>query len=146
MRHKGSAILPLVFLLPVLLWLPLDQTAPVTVRFTEGAVHGFLALSSTHNDVIASGDLRQVSTSRGIESRTVFHFKDGTSSEETVVFSQQKVFSLQNYQLVQRGPAFAEDKEISLDRSSGKYRVKTKDHKDGKTLRAHTAGRTLMDT
>ena len=32
---------------------------------------------------------------------------------------------------MQRGPAFTEDTEISLERASGKYRVKTKAHKDG---------------
>ena len=132
MRQTTSAMLSLILLLPALLWVAPDQTSPVPVRFMEGAVHGFVVLSSTNNDVIASGDIRQVSTSRGIESRTVFHFKDGSLSEETVIFSQRKVFSLQNYRLVQRGPAFARDVEISLDRSSRKYSVKTKDHKEGK--------------
>ena len=36
------------------------------------------------------------------------------------------------YRLVQRGPAFAEDTEISLQRVSGKYSVKTKSHKDAR--------------
>jgi hypothetical protein len=39
---------------------------------------------------------------------------------------------MQSYHLVQRGPAFAEDTEISLQRASGKYYVKTKSHKDGR--------------
>jgi len=34
--------------------------------------------------------------------------------------------------LVQTGPTFPEDTEISLERASGKYRVKTKAHKDGR--------------
>jgi hypothetical protein len=71
-------------------------------------------------------------TRKGIESRTIFHFKDGSLSEETVVFTQQKVLSMQSYELVQRGPAFASDIEISLDRGSGKYRVKSRNHKDGR--------------
>jgi hypothetical protein len=33
---------------------------------------------------------------------------------------------------VQRGPAFPEDTEVSLERASGKYHVKTRAHKDGR--------------
>jgi hypothetical protein len=106
-RLFTKSLITFLFSLPALLWLHPDNIAPVPVRFVEGTLHGFLVLSTTDGTMIAS-------------------------SEETVVFTQQKVFSMQSYQSVQRGPAFAEDKEILLDRSSGKYRVKTTDHKDGK--------------
>src|SRR5207344_3554032 len=82
--------------------------------------------------LIASGDLLQVGRGGKVESRMVFRFKDGSLFDETVVFSQQRVFAMQSYHLVQRGPAFAEDTEISLQGASGKYYVKTKSHKDGK--------------
>lgn len=62
----------------------------------------------------------------------VFRFKDGSVFDETVVFTQQRVFTMQSYRLMQRGPVFTEDTEISLERASGKYRVKTKAHKDGR--------------
>jgi hypothetical protein len=52
--------------------------------------------------------------------------------DETVVFTQRNVFTLQSYRLVQRGPAFPEDTEISLERASGKYHVKTRARKDGR--------------
>ena len=61
----------------------------------------------------------------------LFRFQDGSVFDETVVFTQQRVFTLQSYRLVQRGPAFPEDTEIALARASGKYRVKTKAHEDG---------------
>jgi len=118
--------------LSVLLWLHPADVAPIPVRFVESTVHGFLVLSTIDGTMIASGDLRQTASSKGIEDRTLFQFKDGSVSEETVVFTQQKVFSMQSYQSVQRGPTFAKDEEILLERPSGKYRVKTKDHKDGK--------------
>jgi hypothetical protein len=38
---------------------------------------------------------------------------------------------MQSYRLVQRGPSFTEDIEISLERATGKYRVKTRARKDG---------------
>jgi hypothetical protein len=62
----------------------------------------------------------------------VFRFKDGSVFDETVVFTQQRVFTMQSYRLVQRGPVFPEDTEISLERASGQYRVKTKDRTDGR--------------
>jgi hypothetical protein len=106
--------------------------APVAVRFAEGVTHGFLLLSTIDGAVIASGDLLQVGRGAKVESRMVFHFKDGSLFDETVVFTQQRVFAMQSYHLVQSGPAFAEDTEISLQRASGKYYVKTKSHKDGR--------------
>ena len=105
--------------------------APVPVRFVEGATHGFLVLRTVNGVLIASGDLLQVDRGGKVESRMVFHFKDGSVFDETVVFTQQRVFAIQTYHLVQRGPVFTEDTEISLERT-GKYSVKTKSHKDGR--------------
>jgi len=106
--------------------------APVPVRFVEGSLHGFLALNTPEGALIASGDLLQVGRDGGVKSRLVFHFKDGSVFDETVVFTQRNVFTLQSYHLVQRGPVFPEDTEISLDRASGKYHVKTRTRKDGR--------------
>ena len=116
----------------VLLWPWPLSAAPVAVRFSEGVTHGFLLLRTVDGGLIASGDLLQVGRGGKVESRMVFHFKDGSLFDETVVFTQQRVFAMQSYHLVQRGPAFAEDTEISLQRASGKYYVKTKSHKDGR--------------
>ena len=106
--------------------------APVPVRFAEGVTHGFLVLSTIDDVVIASGDLLQVARGAEVESRMVFRFKDGSLFDETVVFGQQRVFTMQSYHLIQRGPAFAQDTEVSLQRASGKYRVKTKTRKEGR--------------
>ena len=116
----------------MLLWPWPLAAAPVAVRFAEGLTHGFLLLRTVDGGVIASGDLLQVGRGGKVESRMVFHFKDGSLFDETVVFTQQRVFAMQSYHLVQRGPAFGEDTEISLQRASGKYYVKTKSHKDGR--------------
>jgi hypothetical protein len=106
--------------------------APIPVRFPEGLTRGFLVLGTVDGVVIASGDLLQVGRGGKVESRMVFRFKDGSVFDETVVFTQQSVFTLQSYHLVQRGPAFPEDTEISLRRATGKYRVKTKARNDGR--------------
>jgi hypothetical protein len=100
----------LLVLMTALLWHCSLAAAQVPVRFAEGSLHGFLVLSTQKEDLIASGDLL----------------------DETVVFTQRNVFTMQSYHLVQRGPAFPEDTEISLERASGKYHVKTKARKDGR--------------
>jgi hypothetical protein len=115
----------------VLPWLRQAAAAPVAVRFVEGVTHGFLVLRDVSGGLLASGDLLQVQRSGQIESRMVFRFKDGSVYDETVVFTQERIFTMQSYHLVQRGPAFSDDTEISLERASGKYRVRTKARKDG---------------
>jgi hypothetical protein len=132
-----SAVLVFLILVALLLCPPPLAAAPVAVRFTEGITHGFLLLRTASGDLIASGDLLQVARRGDVESRMVFHFKDGSLFDETVVFTQRRVFALRSYHLVQRGPAFSEDTEISLQRASGKYSVKTKSHKDGREETLH---------
>ena len=105
---------------------------PVPVRFVEGSLHGFLALRSIDGALVAEGDLLQVIRNGDVEKRMSFRFKDGSVLEESVVFTQQTVYTMQSYRMLQRGPVFAEDIEISLERATGKYRVKTKAHKDGR--------------
>jgi hypothetical protein len=102
------------------------------VRFVEGVVHGFLVLRTLGGDPIASGDLRQVNADGNITSHMVFGFKNGSVLDETVTFTQGHVFTMQRYHLIQRGPVFSKDSDITLDRASGKYTVKTKNHDDGK--------------
>lgn len=121
----------LLILVAALLWQRPLAAAPVPVRFAEGSLHGFLTLSTPAGVRIASGDLLQIVRDGDIRSRLVFHFKDGSVHDETAVYSQRNVFTLQSYHVVQRGPAFLEDAEISLERASGKYRVKTRARKDG---------------
>jgi hypothetical protein len=128
---KIKAALGLLVLVTVLLGARPLAAAPVAVRFVEGATHGFLGLRTVNGVLIASGELIQVDRGGRVESRMVFHFKDGSVFDETVVFTQQRVFAIQTYHLVQRGPVFTEDTEISLERT-GKYSVKTKSHKGGR--------------
>ena len=120
----------LVAFLAGLLWPHFAAAAPVSVRFAEGVSHGFLTLRTADAAQIATGDLLQFVRRGEVESRMVFIFKDGSVLDETVVFTQQRVFTMKSYRLLQKGPAFAEDTEISLERASGKYRVKTTARRD----------------
>lgn len=108
------------------------QAAPVPVRFAEGVAHGFLVLRSVAGEALAQGDLLQVPRDGEIDKRMTFRFKDGSVFDEHVTFTEQGVYAMKNYRLSQTGPSFAMDTEISLTRTTGAYRVTTKDHKGGK--------------
>jgi len=110
------------------------EGGPVAVRYREGVTHGFLTLRSTAGDLLAEGDLLQAVRAEGVESRLVFRFRDGSLYDETVVYSQSKVFTLLSYRLQQRGPSFPEEMEVSVerdrdrDREKGRYQVKSRRH------------------
>jgi hypothetical protein len=106
--------------------------APVPVRFPEGSLHGFMSLRSIDGSLVAEGDLLQVIRDGDVEKRMVFRFKDGSLLEESVVFSQRTVYTLLSYRLLQRGPIFPEDLEVSMERPTGKYRVKSTPRNGGR--------------
>lgn len=105
---------------------PAVEAAPVAVRFQEGKTHGFLLVRSRSGDIIGQGEVTQVAKERGlIESRLVFTFKDGSLHDEKVAYSQQGVFTLISYYLMQRGPFFPEQVEVSMDRGTGTYKARS---------------------
>jgi hypothetical protein len=57
-----------------------------------------------------------------------FRFKDGSLSDETVVFSQDKVLRVLSYRLVQRGRAFPHEIDVAFERASGRYRGRYKEN------------------
>ncbi|UFS70348.1 hypothetical protein LPW11_21070 [Geomonas sp. RF6] len=119
----------LLLLLVIVVWSTSAAAAPVSVRYSEGIVRGFLVLQSTDGALVASGDFLQVKQENGeVETRTVFYFKDGSLFDETVRFTQKNSFTMQSYRLVHKGPAFKQDMSATLERASGKYRVVVKPH------------------
>jgi hypothetical protein len=123
--------LTLLFAGSMLLGSVLLVAAPVAVRHTEGVVHGFLVLRTLDGMPIADGDLTQVARGTRVTSRLVFHFKDGSSHDETAVFSQRNVFRLISYHLVQKGPTFPRSIDMSINAGSGDVAVRYADN-DGK--------------
>ena len=103
------------------------EARPIAVRFLEGLSHGFLLVRSSAGEIIGEGELTQVMKESGVtESRLVFRFKDGSLHDERVAFSQQRVFTLIRYQLVQRGPSFPEQIDVTVDRATSKYEVRSR--------------------
>ena len=130
MKCQGSTLAGLFAFATALSSLPVAEAAPVPVSFAEGASHGYLALGSENGETIAQGELLQTVRDERVESRLVFQFKDGSLYEEKVTFSQQRVFTVLSYQLIQRGPSFPHDLHISMDRGTGAYQVRARSRAD----------------
>ena len=73
------------------------------VRYPEGSLHGFLTLRSPDGALIADGDLIQTVRGSQVTSRIVFRFRDGSTHDETAVYSQRGEFRLIRDHLVQKG-------------------------------------------
>ncbi len=99
------------------------SSEPVAVRHLEGLVHGFLALRSPEGKTLASGDLIQNARGDRVTTRLVFQFKDGSTHDETAVFSQRGHFRLLSDHLVQKGPAFERPLEMTIDAQTGQVAV-----------------------
>lgn len=108
---------------------PAATAAPIPARFPEGVTHGFLALRTTEGKTIARGDLLQLPRGDTVETRLVLRFQDGSLHDETVVFSQEKVFRMLSYHIVQKGPSFPFEIDASVDRS-GSYTVLSRKPKE----------------
>jgi hypothetical protein len=106
------------------------ESAGIPVRHAEGTVHGFLELRTEAGELIAHGDLLQVVKDGAIESRMVFHLPDSAAFDESVTFTQDGVFAMQSYHLVQRGALFPFDIDATMARS-GRYVIKTTAHEKG---------------
>ena len=117
----------------VLMSVATPSAEPVVVRHVEGLVHGFLSLRSPEGRLLANGDLIQNARGDRVTSRLVFHFKDGSLSDDTAVFTQRGHFSLISDHLVQKGPAFEQPLEMTIDRANGHVVVRyTNDHGEAK--------------
>ncbi len=131
MSQKARSCSLLKILLGTVLFRALALPAPVMVRHVEGLVHGFLVLSAVDGPPLAQGDMVQFAANDRVTNHLVFHFKDGSIHDETVVFSQRGSFRLLTYHLIQKGPTFGQHTDLSFDTTSGNVIVHHTE-KDGK--------------
>ncbi len=106
----------------------------VGVRFTEGLLHGFVALRTLDGKTLAVGDLTQVAEGEHVTMKLSLSFKDGSVHEETTVFSQHDKFQVIKYHIVQKGPAFKNPLDTTVDASTGQITGHYRDD-DGKERR-----------
>jgi hypothetical protein len=111
----------------VLMWPLALRSEPIQVRHTEGLVHGFLVMRTLDGNAIARGDLTQRASGDRVTSRMGFRFSDGSSQEETTIYSQRGVFRLLRHRLVQKGPVFERPVDMSVDGNSGLVTVRYTD-------------------
>ena len=131
-RRGACAAVAIIIAISGLVCSPAEG-APVAVRFPAGIAHGFLILRSLAGEIIGQGEMTQVvKEGDQVEGHLVFTFKDGSLHDEKVTFSQQRVFTMLRYHLVQRGPSFPDQIEVSIDRSTAEYKVRSKAGTDGK--------------
>ena len=69
-------------------------------------MHGFLILRTLEGTPLADGDLIQSARGEQVTSRVVFHFRDGSIHDETVVYSQRQRFRLISDHVSKRAPRF----------------------------------------
>jgi hypothetical protein len=131
--HRAAWIVVSVIIAIISLVCSLADAAPIAVRFPEGIAHGFLLVRSNAGEIIGHGEMTQVVKEGDlVDSHLVFNFKDGSLHDEEVTFSQQRVFSMLRYHLVQRGPLFPEQIEVSIDRRTAEYKVRSRTGEEGK--------------
>jgi hypothetical protein len=121
-RIRSSALVGLLtwaLLLPS----PVRSQSPVTVLYTEGLIHGFLVLRTLEGNTLAEGDVTQIVRGDRVTSHMILRFKDGSVNEETTIFSQRHTFRLVSDHLVQKGPAFKQPMDLSVDGSTGQVTV-----------------------
>jgi len=110
----------------------------VLVRHHQGSLRGFLVLRTHDGAMIADGESSQVVSGSHVTTKTQFHFKDGSTYEETAIFSQSKSFRLLNYHLIQRGPSFPNPVEVLMDCLRGQVEVRSQDDKGhDKVIKQH---------
>ena len=101
------------------------------VHHAEGMAHGFLVLQTLDGNVIADGDMIQVAKGNRMSVHISFHFKDGSLYEDTFAFTQRGTFRLLSDHLVEKGPAFKQQLDTSLNATTGKVTTSYTDS-DGK--------------
>lgn len=117
-------VLTRIFFVGLMLIVALPATAaPISVRFAEGATHGYLLLRDERGDRLADGEMIQKTHGDVVEGQLIFRFKDGSLHDERVSFTQKRVFSLQSYKLIQRGPSFPIALDVAMERKTGEYRA-----------------------
>ena len=109
----------------------------MAVRHLEGVAHGFLVLRTLEGATIAEGDLTQVVTGTRVSTRVTFRFKDGSTQDETAVFSQEGRFRLVSDRLVQSGASFPRPLEMSIDPPRGVVTVRYTDNGERKEETRH---------
>jgi hypothetical protein len=109
----------------------------IRVRHSEGLIHGFLVLRTLDGTNIADGELTQHARGDRVTQHLVFRFQDGSTYDDTVIFSQGGTFRLLSEHLIQKGPAFNRAIDTSIDAVTGQVQVRYTDNGEEKVVNDH---------
>jgi hypothetical protein len=76
---------------------------------------------------LANGDITQSVRGVQVTSHLVFHFTDGSLHDETTIFSQRDRFELVSDHVVQKGPAFPRQLDMTIDMETSRVTVRYQD-------------------
>ena len=107
----------------------------VNVHYQEGAARGFMILRTTGGTAIADGQNMQTARGYRVQSRLIFHFKDGSLYDDTTVYTERGVFRLVSDHSIEKGPSFKTQMETYIDASAGQVSVRYLDGHKTKFLR-----------
>lgn len=110
-----------------LLWSALQAGAAfpnqIAVRYPEGTTHGLFILRALDNKEIGSGELVETIEGQRVTSKLTLHFNDGSVYDETTQFIQDGRFRVLTYHLSQKGPAFKEALDMTVNAPEGTVTV-----------------------
>jgi hypothetical protein len=136
LRSNGAKAV--AFVVAALAWQvaapPRLAAEPVIVRQPGGLLHGFLVLRDERGQILATGDLSQTVKANRVTAELAFHFTDGSVYRENTIYSQQRVFQLVSYHLIQNGKAFRHSIDFSLDVARGRAKVVETNDDGGKKV------------
>src|SRR5213080_4582598 len=101
----------------------------IPVRHTEGLIHGFLVVRSLEGKAVADGQMTQDARGDRVTTHLIFRFKDGSTYEDTTIFSQRGTFRLLSDHLILRGRSFKQPVDTSIDTSTGEVKLRYTDAK-----------------
>src|SRR5437773_12100665 len=99
----------------------------IPVRHTEGLIHGFLVVRTLEGKAVADGQMTQDARGDRVTTHLIFHFKDGSTYEDTTIFSQRGTFRLLSDHLILRGRSFKQPVDTSIDTSTGQVKLRYTD-------------------
>src|SRR5215510_4374715 len=124
--ERAFRFLPLIA--SAALWSDVAVSEPVAVRYPEGTLRGFLTVRNTDDKLLGDGEVLQTVRGDHVTARLTYHFKDGSTHEETTVYSQRDQLKLISHHLVQKGPSFPQPLEMSVE-GTGKVVVRYQDER-----------------
>ena len=138
--HLHPSLLPLV-LVWILILAPISPAEQVPVRHLEGVTLGFLVLRDLDGQPLAYGYSKEVVPVKDegalVVSTLHFQFKDGSSYEEIVKFTQRGKFRLVSDETEMKGPSFKQESKSWIDARTGTVTYRTTEKGKENTTSKH---------